>query len=70
MAWIAVAKSLEHAARDPAAALVAARRADTLAFRFRFLGQPQPRVERDLARRLPRLIRLIRARAPVAASAA
>ena len=69
-AWIAVAKSLEHAARDPAGALVAARRADTLAFRLRFLGQPQPDVERDLVRRLPRLIRLARARAPGAAPAA
>ena len=70
LAWIAVAKSLEHAARDPAAALVAARRADTLAFRLRFLGQPQPHIERDLARRLPRLIRLSRVPRPAAASAA
>ncbi len=70
VAWIAVAKSLEHVTRDPAAALRAARRADTLAFRLRFLGQPQPLVERDLARRLPRLIRLARAQAPGAASAA
>ena len=70
MAWIAVAKSLEHASRDPVAALGAARRADTLAFRSRFLGQPQPHVERDLARRLPRLMRLSRARDRGAASAA
>ncbi len=70
VAWIAVAKSLEHAARDPVAALVAARRADTLAFRARFLGQPQPHVERDLARRLPRLLRLARSGSQGAASAA
>jgi uncharacterized protein YprB with RNaseH-like and TPR domain len=70
MAWIAVAKSLEHAARDPAAALVAARRADALAFRLRFLGQPQPRVERDLTRRLPRLVRLAQTGTRGAASAA
>ena len=60
MAWIAVAKSREHVLRDPAGALAAARRADALAFRWRFLGQPQPPVERDLARRLPRLLRLVR----------
>jgi hypothetical protein len=60
MAWIAVAKSREHVLRDPAGALTAARRADALAFRWRFLGQPQPLVERDLARRLPRLLRLVR----------
>jgi uncharacterized protein len=59
-AWIAVAKSLEHVSRDPVAALRAARRAGSMAFRLRFLGQPQPQVERDLARRLPRLIRLAR----------
>jgi len=70
VAWIAVAKSLEHVARDPVAALGAARRADALAFRSRFLGQPQPQVERDLARRLPRLIRTARARSLRAASAA
>ncbi|MCY7418358.1 MAG: hypothetical protein LH650_07665, partial [Chloroflexi bacterium] len=66
----AVAKSLEHVARDPVAALAAARRADALAFRSRFLGQPQPHVERDLARRLPRLIRTARACASRAAAVA
>ncbi len=58
-AWIAVAKSREHVSHDPAGALAAARRADALASRFRLLGQSQPGVERDLARRLPRLIRLV-----------
>ncbi len=69
IAWIAVAKSLEHATRDPVAALRAARRADTLAFRLRFLGQPQPHVERDLARRLPRLLRLARLQGTAASAA-
>lgn len=69
-AWVALAKSLEHVTRDPVAALAAARRADTLAFRLRFLGQPQPMVERDLVRRLPRLMRLAQARTGRAASAA
>ncbi len=63
-AWIAVAKSLEHVTRDHVRALAAARRADVLAFRARFLGRPQPLVERDLARRLPRLVRLARAGTP------
>ncbi len=69
IAWIAVAKSLEHATRDPVAALRAARRADTLAFRMRFLGQPQPHIERDLARRLPRLLRLARQHGTTASAA-
>ncbi len=67
-AWIAVAKSLEHVSRDSGAALAAARRADALAFRSRFLGQPQPAVERDLARRLPRLARAARIDPPIATS--
>ncbi|MBX3029365.1 MAG: ribonuclease H-like domain-containing protein [Chloroflexi bacterium] len=56
-AWIQVAKSLEHADRDPQAAQRAARRAATIAARLRFLGEPQPTVERDLSRRLARLAR-------------
>ncbi|MFN8520028.1 MAG: ribonuclease H-like domain-containing protein [Chloroflexota bacterium] len=54
-AWIQVAKWLEHGARDLAGATRAARRAEALAARLRFVGQPQPGVERDLARRLARL---------------
>ena len=57
-AWIQVAKWLEHGARDIAGATRAARRAETLAARMRFVGQPQPGVERDLVRRLARLTRL------------
>jgi len=56
-AWIQVAKWLEHGVRDVAGAIRAARRAETLAARQRFVGQPQPGVERDLARRLARLTR-------------
>jgi uncharacterized protein YprB with RNaseH-like and TPR domain len=69
-AWIAVAKSREHVTGDHAGALAAARRADVLAFRSRFLGRPQPLVERDLTRRLPRLVRLARVASASAASAA
>jgi tetratricopeptide (TPR) repeat protein len=54
-AWIQVAKWLEHGARDIPAAIRAARRAEALAARLRYLGEPQPGVERDLARRLARL---------------
>ena len=56
-AWIQVAKWLEHGARDIPGATQAARRADTLAARLRYIGQPQPGVERDLVRRLARLAR-------------
>jgi uncharacterized protein YprB with RNaseH-like and TPR domain len=57
-AWIQVAKWLEHGVRDIAGATRATRRAETLAARQRFVGQPQPGVERDVARRLARLGRL------------
>jgi uncharacterized protein YprB with RNaseH-like and TPR domain len=56
-AWIQVAKWLEHGARDIAGATRAARRAEALAARLRYLGEPQSGVERDLARRLARLAR-------------
>jgi hypothetical protein len=56
-AWIQVAKWLEHGARDIPAATRAARRAEALAARLRFIGEPQPGVERDLVRRLGRLAR-------------
>lgn len=58
-AWIQVAKALEHAERDPHAAQRAARRAETIAARLRYLGEPQPQIERDLGRRLARLARRI-----------
>jgi tetratricopeptide (TPR) repeat protein len=54
-AWIQVAKWLEHGARDIPAATRAARRAEALAARQRYLGEPQPSIERDLVRRLARL---------------
>jgi hypothetical protein len=56
-AWIQVAKWLEHGARDISGATRAARKAEVLAARLRFLGEPQPGVERDLVRRLARLTR-------------
>jgi hypothetical protein len=56
-AWIQVAKWLEHGARDIPGATRAARRAEALAARLRYLGEPQPGIERDLVRRLARLTR-------------
>jgi uncharacterized protein YprB with RNaseH-like and TPR domain len=57
-AWIQVAKWLEHGSRDIPGAIRAARRAEALATRLRYLGEPQAGVERDLARRLIRLARM------------
>jgi tetratricopeptide (TPR) repeat protein len=59
LAWIQVAKAREHAQRDHAAALQAAKMADAIASRRRLLGDPDRLVERDLVRRLPRLRRLL-----------
>ena len=59
LAWIQVAKGREHRARDPRAALQAARRAELLAARSRFRGERDRVVERDLPRRLSRLRRLV-----------
>lgn len=56
-AWIQVAKWLEHGARDIPGATLVARRAESLAARSRYLGEPQPAIERDLVRRLARLAR-------------
>lgn len=58
LAWIQVAKDREHRHRDPVGALAAARRAAALAERSAFAGRRDRLVERDLARRLPRLLRL------------
>ena len=55
VAWIHVAKHREHAARNPPAALEAARRAAAVAARARLVGRPLPAVERDLAVRIRRL---------------
>lgn len=59
LAWIQVAKHREHHERDQVAALEAASRAAREAARRASLGMPLPWVERDLARRMPRLRRLV-----------
>ncbi|MDQ3492017.1 MAG: ribonuclease H-like domain-containing protein [Chloroflexota bacterium] len=61
LAWIQVAKHREHHDRDPVSALDAASRAGREATRRAALGMPLPWVERDLARRMPRLRQLVRA---------
>jgi uncharacterized protein len=60
-AWLHVAKHREHDGADPRAALQAADRARALAERSRLFGQRDRHVERDLARRLPRLRRKLAA---------
>jgi len=57
IAWIEVAKALEHRRQDPAGALAATRSAQALVERARFVGRPLPRLERDLASRAARLVR-------------
>lgn len=59
VAWIEVAKVLEHRRRDPAGALEAARAAQALAERGRFVGRPMPRLETQLAIRIHRLRRRV-----------
>jgi uncharacterized protein len=61
LAWIQVAKHLEHDVGDLPNALAAARRARSLAERSRLFGWPDRLVERDLARRQPRLERRLAA---------
>ena len=56
-AWLHVAKHREHDASDFRAALKAADRARALAERSRLFGRRDRLVERDLARRVPRLRR-------------
>jgi len=56
-AWLHVAKHREHDAADFAAALQATDRARALAERSRLFGRRDRHVERDLARRVPRLRR-------------
>jgi hypothetical protein len=60
-AWLHVAKHREHDRRDFAAALRATDRARALAERSRLFGQRNRHVERDLARRVPRLRRRLAA---------
>ena len=59
VAWVQLAKHLEHLGHDPAAALEAVNRASALAERQRLLGRDLPRLERDLARRRLRLRRRV-----------
>jgi uncharacterized protein YprB with RNaseH-like and TPR domain len=61
LAWLHVAKHREHDARDLRAALAATERARSLAERARFFGRRDRVVERDLARRVPRLRRRLAA---------
>ena len=57
LAWIALAKEMEHGARDLRAALEATRRAEELLARRRSIGLFCAEAERDLPRRRARLIR-------------
>lgn len=61
LAWLHVAKHREHDARDYQAALHATSRARSLAERSRLFGRRDRVVERDLARRVPRLRRRLSA---------
>jgi hypothetical protein len=60
VAWIEVAKCLEHRERDPAGAMSACAAASGVAQRARLLGRPLRAVEADLGRRRVRLSRRIR----------
>ncbi len=59
LAWVEIAKIREHRRRDPEAALAATLAALRLIERRRFVGRPDARLERDLARRVLRLRRRI-----------
>jgi hypothetical protein len=63
LAWVEIAKIREHRRRDPEAALAATLAALRLVERRRFLGKPDGRLERELARRALRLRRRIARRA-------
>ncbi|MGC8634639.1 MAG: ribonuclease H-like domain-containing protein [Candidatus Limnocylindrales bacterium] len=60
VAWVQLAKHLEHVTRDPIAALAAVEQAAQLLERSRLLGSGLPRLERDLPRRRDRLLRRAR----------
>ncbi|MGH2512593.1 MAG: ribonuclease H-like domain-containing protein [Candidatus Limnocylindrales bacterium] len=62
LAWIEVAKCLEHRERDPGGALDACALADRLAQRSRLLGRPLRGIEADLGRRRRRLNRRLATR--------
>src|SRR5262249_23624880 len=57
IAWIELAKVMEHVDRDVEGALAAVAEAERLAQRAQTVGQPVPLVESDLARRRRRLER-------------
>ncbi len=59
VAWIEVAKILEHRRGDPAGALDACSRVARIAERARFLGRRLPQLEADLANRRRRLTRKV-----------
>ena len=59
LAWLHVARYREHVLRDVTGALEAAQQAQAIAERARAWGEPLTAVELDLARRLPRLRRLL-----------
>jgi hypothetical protein len=61
VAWIEVAKVLEHRRRDPVSALDACGAAIRIAERSRLLGRPLARIETDLVRRRRRLVRRVTA---------
>jgi tetratricopeptide (TPR) repeat protein len=63
LAWLHVAKHREHDGGDVRAALAATDRARALAERGRLFGRRDRVVERDLARRVPRLRRRLAASA-------
>ena len=67
IAWVQLAKHLEHIRRDPAAALEAAERATALVERHRLTGRALPRLEHDLARRRARLRHRLARRAAASA---
>ena len=56
VAWVEIAKTLEHRRRDPAAALDACSAAGRIAQRARWLGRPLVEIEADLVRRRRRLV--------------
>jgi uncharacterized protein YprB with RNaseH-like and TPR domain len=64
VAWLQLAKHLEHVARDPKAALAAVEQAARLLERCRLLGSSLPRLERDIPRRRARLLRRAAAARP------
>jgi tetratricopeptide (TPR) repeat protein len=66
VAWVEVAKILEHRLRDPGGALEACAAASRIAERSRALGRPLAGLEADLGRRRRRLVRRVAARGGLA----